>query len=142
RRGDIPLLAQAFLRESTQENEKPVREITSDAMERLLNYPWPGNVRELRAAIETAVVLCRSEKITARDLPPEVRGGVPAIPGAQKTATAPANGGGLVVKDAEKTLIIRALKESDGNRTEAAKKLGMSRRTLHRKLHNYGLEQL
>ena len=142
RRADIPILAQAFLRESTEENEKPVREITSDAMERLLNYPWPGNVRELRAAIETAVVLCRSDKITARDLPPEIRGGVPAIPTAQKTTSMPANAGGLAVKDAEKNLIIRALKESDGNRTEAARKLGLSRRTLHRKLHTYGLEHL
>ena len=142
RRGDIPLLVQAFLRESTEENEKPVREITSEAMERLLNYPWPGNVRELRAAVETAVVLCRSDRITPRDLPPEVRGGVPAIPAAPKIATAPANGGGLTVKDAEKNLIIRALKESEGNRTEAAKKLGMSRRTLHRKLHTYSLEHL
>jgi len=142
RRGDIPLLMQAFLRELTEENEKPVREITAEAMERLLNYPWPGNVRELRAAVETAVVLCRSDRITPRDLPPEVRGGVPSIPPAQKTAIAPANAGGLVVKDAEKNLIIRALKESEGNRTEAAKKLGMSRRTLHRKLHTYSLEHL
>jgi len=140
RRGDIPLLAQAFLRESSRENEKPVREITSDAMERLLNYPWPGNVRELRSAIETAVVLCRSDKITVRDLPPEIRGDVPAIPSAPRAT--PTSRGGLLVKDAEKELIIRALKESSGNRTEAAKKLGMSRRTLHRKLHTYGLEQL
>jgi two-component system, NtrC family, response regulator AtoC len=141
RRGDIPLLAQAFVREAARENEKPVREITPDAMERLLNYSWPGNVRELRSAIESAVVLGRSDKITVRDLPPEVRGGAPAIPSASKTAPAAASGG-LTVKEAEKQLIIRALKESDRNRTEAAKKLGMSRRTLHRKLHTYNLEHL
>ena len=141
RRGDVPLLAQAFMRESARENSKAVHEITSDAMERLQNYSWPGNVRELRSAIETAVVLCRGDKITVRDLPPEIRGGVPAIPTAGKNAAAPVTGG-LVVKDAEKQLIVRALKESDGNRTEAAKKLGMSRRTLHRKLHTYGLEHL
>jgi two-component system, NtrC family, response regulator AtoC len=141
RRGDVPLLAQAFVRESARENEKAVREITPDAMERLLNYSWPGNVRELRSAIESAVVLCRSDKITVRDLPPEVRGGAPAIPSASKTAPAAASGG-LTVKEAEKQLIIRALKESDRNRTEAAKKLGMSRRTLHRKLHTYNLEHL
>jgi len=142
RRGDIPLLAQAFMRESARENEKAVHEITAEAMERLQNYSWPGNVRELRSAIETAVVLCRGEKITVRDLPSEVRGGVPAIPTPARTAAATSDGGGLVVKDAEKQLIIRALKESNRNRTEAARKLGMSRRTLHRKLHAYSLEDL
>jgi DNA-binding NtrC family response regulator len=138
RGGDIPLLAEAFMREFAREHEKPVRELTSDAMDRLLNYSWPGNVRELRSAIETAVVLTRSDKITVRDLPLEVRGGSPAIAPKASGATA----GGLVVKEAEKQLIVRALKESEGNRTEAAKKLGMSRRTLHRKLHTYNLEHL
>jgi two-component system response regulator AtoC len=142
RRSDIPLLAQTFVREAARENEKPVREITADAMERLLSYTWPGNVRELRSAIETAVVLCRSDKITVRDLPPEVRGGTPTIPSPPKTAATVTGGGGLTVKEAEKQLIVRALKESEGNRTEAAKKLGMSRRTLHRKLHTYSLEHL
>ena len=141
RRSDIPLLAQAFMRESARENGKTVHEITSDAIERLLNYSWPGNVRELRSAMETAVVLCRSDKISVRELPPEIRAGVPVIFGPPKTASATARAG-LTVKDAEKQLIIRALKESDRNRTEAAKKLGMSRRTLHRKLHIYNLEHL
>ena len=140
RRPDIPLLAQAFMRESVRENEKSVHEITADAMERLQSYSWPGNVRELRSAIETAVVLCRGERITVRDLPPEVRGGVPAIPIAGKNSEP--SSVGLDVKDAEKQLIIRALKECAGNRTEAARKLGMSRRTLHRKLHTYSLEHL
>ena len=140
RRADIPLLAQTFMRESASENEKAVHEITPDAMERLQNYAWPGNVRELRSAIETAVVLCRSEKISARDLPLEIRAGTPAIPSVGKSAGASPRSGGLDVRDAEKQLIIRALKESDGNRTDAAKKLGMSRRTLHRKLHTYGIE--
>jgi two-component system, NtrC family, response regulator AtoC len=138
---DIPLLADAFMRELARENEKPIKEIAPDAMERLQNYSWPGNVRELRSAIETAVVLCRSDKITLRDLPAEVRGGSPAVAGRTKSSTSPA-GGGLVVKEAEKQLIIRALKESNGNRTDAAMKLGMSRRTLHRKLHKYSLEHL
>ena len=75
RAGDIPLLAQSFLREFAQENGKPVNDFTADALEWLMNYSWPGNVRELRTAIEHAVVLCRGEKISARDLPPSVRGG-------------------------------------------------------------------
>ncbi len=67
RRVDIPLLAQSFLRESARENDKRVREIAPEAMERLIGYGWPGNVRELRSAIERAEVLCRSELVTLRD---------------------------------------------------------------------------
>src|SRR5215469_2515116 len=75
RPGDIPLLARRFLREFAEENQKPVNDFTADALEMLMKYSWPGNVRELRTAIEHAVVLCRGEKITARDLPPSVRAG-------------------------------------------------------------------
>jgi len=136
RRVDIPVLAQAFVVEFARENGKSVREILPEAMDILLNYPWPGNVRELRTSIEHAVVLCRGEKIGVRDLPATVRGHSQAT-----VPSKPVSGGAeLSVKDAEKELIIRALKESNGSRTDAAKKLGMSRRTLHRKLHTYRLE--
>ena len=73
RTGDIPLLAQSFCASSRRKTAKPVNDFTADALELLMNYPWPGNVRELRTAIEHAVVLCRGEKISARDLPPSVR---------------------------------------------------------------------
>jgi two-component system, NtrC family, response regulator AtoC len=141
RRADIPLLAQAFMRESARENDKGLREIAPEAMERLIAYGWPGNVRELRSAIERAVVLCRGERITMRDLPSEVRaeGAGPATGGGGGQFIAQ---GDITVKEAEKQLIIRALNESNGSRTDAAKKLGMSRRTLHRKLHAYHLEGL
>jgi two-component system, NtrC family, response regulator AtoC len=133
RAGDIPLLAQKFLREFAGENNKPMNDFTLDALQALMNYSWPGNVRELRTAIEHAVVLCRGEKISARDLPPSVRGGR----GVETQLSQEKN---LTVKDAEKQLIVRALKDTDGNRTLAAKKIGMSRRTFHRKLHAYHLE--
>jgi DNA-binding NtrC family response regulator len=133
RSGDIPLLAQSFLREFAQENGKAVNDFTVDAMEALINFSWPGNVRELRTAIEHAVVLSKGERITLRDLPPSVRHGGAVEPRILA-------GKDLTVKDAEKQLIIRALKETDGNRTHAAKKIGMSRRTFHRKLHEYQLE--
>ena len=133
RTGDIPLLAQNFLREFAQENGKAVNDFTADALQLLLNFSWPGNVRELRTAIEHAVVLCRGEKISARDLPPSVRG-------ARTDDGALPAGRPATVKEAEKQLIIRALKETDGNRTLAAEKIGMSRRTFHRKLHIYHLE--
>ena len=133
RAGDIPLLAQRFLREFAAENGKAVNDFTADALQLLMSHPWPGNVRELRTAIEHAVVLCRGEKISARDLPLSVRGG--------RAAEAPLlQRNDLTVKEAEKQLVLRALKETDGNRTRAAKKIGMSRRTFHRKLHAYHLE--
>jgi DNA-binding NtrC family response regulator len=133
RTGDIPLLAQNFLREFAKENNKAVSDFTADALEALLNYDWPGNVRELRTAIEHAVVLSRSERIALRDLPPGVRG---TTGGDSRLLPAKA----VTVKDAEKQLIVRALKETEGNRTRAAQKIGMSRRTFHRKLHEYHLE--
>jgi two-component system response regulator AtoC len=138
RRSDIPLLVQSFIREFAKENEKRVIDLTSDALEALIHYSWPGNVRELRTAVEHAVVFCRGERITLRDLPLAVRGG-----GEENAATdagALLVAGDVTVKEAEKQLIVRALKECEGNRTEAAKKLGMSRRTLHRKLHTYPME--
>ncbi len=139
RREDIPLLARTFVREFAAENGKRVTELTPEAMEALLAHSWPGNVRELRTAIEHAVVLCRGERIALRDLPPTARG-APADLNRETASLASASD--LTVKDAEKLLIARALKECEGNRTEAARKLGMSRRTLHRKLHAYQLEGL
>ena len=134
RTGDIPLLAQNFLRELARENGKPVNDFTADALEALINFSWPGNVRELRTAIEHAVVLSRGGRISLRDLPPSARGGA-ALSGAKLL-----QGKNLTVKEAEKQLIVRALRETDGNRTRAALKIGMSRRTFHRKLHEYHLE--
>jgi DNA-binding NtrC family response regulator len=138
RAGDIPLLAQGFLREFARDNDKKVNDFTAEALEAMMKYRWPGNVRELRTAMERAVVLCRGDKITQRDLPPEVRRG-----GADAPVPAPGpllTRDDLTVQEAEKQLIIRALKESNGNRTSAARKIGISRRTLHRKLHTYHLE--
>mgnify|MGYP001564569064 CR=1 FL=1 len=137
RRADIPLLAQAFLREFAAENDKPVKDFTADALDTLINHAWPGNVRELRTAIEHAVVLCRGSTITVRDLPPNVRPAAGASAGGLAAVLARPD---VTVHEAEKELIVRALKECDGNRTRAAKKIGMSRRTLHRKLHAYHLE--
>lgn len=133
---DVPLLAKSFLREFAKENAKSVADFTADALEMLLNHRWPGNVRELRSAIESAVVMCRGERISARDLPRTVRSEM--SPSNDSSRLLAKND--LTVKEAEKQLIIRALKETDGNRTLAAKKIGMPRRTFHRKLHTYHLE--
>jgi DNA-binding NtrC family response regulator len=133
---DVPLLAQAFLREFALQSGKDVKAYTSDVLELLMRYEWPGNVRELRTAIEHAVVMCRGDKIGTRDLPPWVRNPAP-----ESVINAPVSAGqSLSVKGAEKDLIIRALKETDGNRSLAAVRLGMSRRTLYRKLKEYQIE--
>jgi two-component system response regulator AtoC len=138
---DVPALVTHFLAEYARENNKPVKELTQDAMAALLAYAWPGNVRELRNYIERAVVLSKGDRITLRDLPPALRdaatGGGEGGLAAAKLVKAE-----LTIEEAERQMIVRALKETNGNRTEAAKRLGISRRTLHRKLHVYNLTDL
>lgn len=129
---DIPLLVNAFLKQFAQENGKPVRELTSEAMEAILAYDWPGNVRELRTAIEHGVVMSTGAKIGIRDFPMTLRQAKANFSG--KPAALAASGNYLNLQETEHRLIMRALDESKGNRTEAAKRLGISRRTLHRRL--------
>jgi len=135
---DLPLLAEHFLREFARENDKRVNDFSLEALQALMTYRWPGNVRELRTTVEHAVVLAKGETIALRDLPVAVRsGGVSSVETENRAVLGTDT---LTVKEAEKQLIIRALKEANGNRTRAAKRVGMSRRTLHRKLHTYHLE--
>jgi DNA-binding NtrC family response regulator len=136
RREDIPLLANAFLKEFAAKNNKQM-ELEPAAMELLQVYPWKGNVRELRAAIEGAVVLGRRDRIGLRELPAAIRN---FNPGAAETANSSGPKQSLTVEQAERQLILQALTDARGNRTEAAERLGISRRTLHRKLHAYHLE--
>jgi two-component system, NtrC family, response regulator AtoC len=133
RKEDLPLLVQAFLKESAKENGKPLRELAPEAMACILDHNWPGNVRELRAAIEHAVVMCSTPKIGVRDLPASVRRPVqvPDNPSGESH--------GLNLHQSERNLIFRALEESGGNRTRAAQILGISRRTLHRRLRELNI---
>src|SRR5581483_7680552 len=108
RSGDIPLLAQSFLREFALEMGKDVKDFTADALETLIHYSWPGNVRELRTTIEHGVALCRGDRITVRDLPQSTRAGGGASTGADPRRLLAQND--LTVKEAEKHLIVRALK--------------------------------
>lgn len=140
RRGDIPKLALAFLKEFARENGRRVADFTPEAIDALMRHSWPGNVRELRTTIEHAVVFCREDKISARDLPASVREGEVTVP-APPRSEAPLDPPDLTVKNAEKQLMIRALRETDGNRSEAARRIGMSRRTFYRKLQTYDLEK-
>jgi DNA-binding NtrC family response regulator len=133
RKVDIPMLVSAFLKDSATENDKPFRELAPEAMTAVLSYDWPGNVRELRTAIEHGVVMATSPKITLRDLPASVRNPAPS--------PLPASPDGLNLHETEKALILRALDDCHGNRTEAAQILGISRRTLHRRLKDLNLSK-
>ncbi len=145
RKEDIVLLSEAFLREFAEENDKPYRELTSDALQRLIEYDWPGNVRELRTAIEHGVVMSNGPKITLRHLPQFVKEGVGITIGrGTKQSGKPGDSGSLFgddelnLDDMEQKFIRRALDRTNDNRTEAALLLGVSRRTLQRKLKEMG----
>jgi DNA-binding NtrC family response regulator len=143
RKEDIPLLVRGFLRHFCKLNDKPLLEITSDAMDALLSYDWPGNVRELRTAIEHGVVMATSLKITVRDLPMPVRQAASTVlpGGASPTRVFGARTSPLDLHETERKLILQALATSKGNVTAAARKLGISRRTLHRKINEMNAEK-
>jgi len=130
-RGDIPLLVTAFLKEMAREHGKPERRFSGEAMEAMEAYGWPGNIRELRAAVEHAVVLGNGDELTSADLPASLR---------HSASPEPAEGE-LNLARIEGAMILKALAESGDNRTLAAKKLGISRRTLHRHLARLGINK-
>jgi two-component system, NtrC family, response regulator AtoC len=136
RKEDIPLLANTFLKEICERDGKAFRPLSPEAMEALLAYDWPGNVRELKGAIDSGVTLATGNQITVRDLPVTVRGATGGLALRQGGTQDLVN-----IHDNEVRLIMRALDESGGNRTEAAKKLGISRRTLHRRLKELQLPE-
>ncbi|MBX9578060.1 MAG: sigma-54 dependent transcriptional regulator [Chthoniobacterales bacterium] len=128
RKEDIPLLVESFLVEIAKEHQKTYRSFSSEAMNLLLKYSWPGNVRELRTAVEHAIVLGRKKELHVLDLPVNMR---------QEITTAsftPKATSDLNLEQVATTMMERALQECDGNRSKAAEKLGISRRTLHRRL--------
>src|SRR6059036_490085 len=137
RKEDIPILVRGFLRHFCEANEKPLLDLSPDAMDALLTYDWPGNVRELRTAIEHGVVMATGPKITLRDLPMAVRQAA-RVASPRGISAAEAFGeksSPLDLRETEKKLIMQALAATNGNVTAAAKKLGISRRTLHRKIN-------
>ncbi len=136
RKEDIPLLANAFLKEISQRDGKPFRPLDPSAMECLLRYDWPGNVRELKGAIDSGVTLASGSEITLQDLPLTIVQNAGA-----KFGEGPEKAGQMNLHDQEMRLIMRALDETGGNRTEAAKKLGISRRTLHRRLRELNISE-
>jgi len=135
RREDIVLLANAFLQEFAEENGRPVKPLTEAAMTRLISYSWPGNVRELRTAIEHAVVMSNQSSLDIQHLPEFLFSGKALTePNSEKNALAPTEEFNL--HGLEQRAIHGALTATGGNRTKAAELLGISRRTLQRKLRD------
>ena len=136
RKEDIPLLVRGFLKHFCKVNEKPLLDLTAEAMNTLLSYDWPGNVRELRTAIEHGVVMANGPKISLRELPIAVRNAAAAaLPDGTATRAYGSKASPLDLHETERKLIAQALATTNGNITAAAKKLGISRRTLHRKIN-------
>ena len=134
RGSDVLLLAHAFLRQISARSGKAVSGISAGAAEHLLAYPWPGNVRELLNCLESAVALTTHSKIAVEDLPPAVRRSSPGRP----TWKSQSEGEALVSMDeVERRHILAVLSVVGGNRTEAARVLGLDRKTLYRKLKQY-----
>jgi two-component system response regulator HydG len=127
RREDIPLFVDAFLKEHSQVHGRPVQGVAPDVMERLMAYPWPGNVRELKNVLEAMVVTTRNAVLQYEDLPPE-------LAAHKETAARLQVPVGATLDDIEREMIRRTMAKCQDNRTRAAKMLGVSLRTLQRKL--------
>jgi two-component system response regulator HydG len=106
-------------------------------MDRILKYPWPGNVLELMNAIERAVVLSRSDTLDEQDLPLSIRENERSED--QSVLSKGAVSADLPLEDVEKATILKTLESSMGNKSEAVRRLGITRRTLHKKLKKYGM---
>ncbi|MFW5784520.1 MAG: sigma 54-interacting transcriptional regulator, partial [Spirochaetota bacterium] len=132
RKEDIPLLVSAFIKEFATENGKAVEGIDSKARALLYNYSWPGNVRELRNSIESAVVMAKGPIISPDDLPPSIA--------ADSESNYVRIHLGATMAEAEKELIRANLAANNGNKSRTAEVLGIGRKTLHRKLAEYGME--
>lgn len=142
---DLPLLCSHFIREFSDRNGKTFEGISSEAIDVLAGYRWPGNIRELRNTIEKMVVLARGDRLGVRDIPANIR---QAVRGAESTSCSDrpvsvgVSGPSHSLADTEKAMILRAIEQQGGNRTKAADVLGISRRTLHRKLKQYEQEDM
>ena len=133
---DIPILAEHFLKDIAATKGTPPRRISPEVMRRFQSYRWPGNVRELRNVLEQMMVLAEGEVLTERDLPDALADNNSAgMPAPSEIPT------GLTMDELEKLAITKALDQCGGNRTHAANRLGISVRTLQRKLQQYKLEK-
>jgi two-component system, NtrC family, response regulator AtoC len=135
RKEDIPLLVDYFIKYFCDEMKRPVKFVSQDALQLLIRYSWPGNVRELKNTLENIVIFSKKKTIDQEEIPEALRN--------DNGKKAPETGKecqNMNLVENEKKLILRALEECKYNKTSAAEKLGMSRRTIHRKIKEFGLD--
>ena len=130
RTGDIELLAEFFVKRYAEKNRRNVESITQECLRQLRAYPWPGNVRELENAIERGVILMRGEQLSEKSLPLQVQKHF-------QNSGEQFSGRPATLQEAERELIRKTLEETGGNKSEAARRLGITRKTLQNKLQRY-----
>ncbi|MBW1980551.1 MAG: sigma 54-interacting transcriptional regulator [Deltaproteobacteria bacterium] len=139
RREDIPLLAQHFLEIYSKKNRRQLKGFSPVAMDMLLKYEWPGNVRELENAVERAVILSLGDYITETELPLSITKGYSPVQMVPLMVQGPTSGRSL--EEIEKEAVLATLEAVGGNKSEAARRLGITRKTLHKKLQKYEKER-
>lgn len=132
RKDDLPLLLNSFLERYNAENGKHITGFDNQARNALYKYDWPGNIRELQHCVESSVVMASGSEITLEDLPPSV-----SKASGIETISVPV---GITLDEAEKIIIQENLAANKGNKSKTAETLGIGRKTLHRKLQEYGME--
>jgi two-component system response regulator HydG len=136
RKDDIPLLARHFLEMFSEKNNKEIKGFTPRAMDRLIRHDWPGNVRELMNAVERGVVLTRTEYLDEQDFAIMQNGSQPF---AEAVPVFDGKENSLSLEAVEKAAVLRMLEAANGNKSQAARRLGITRKTLHKKLKKYGV---
>lgn len=132
RKDDLPLLLNSFIERYNAENGKHITGFDNQARNALYKYDWPGNIRELQHCVESSVVMASGSEITLEDLPPSV-----SKASGIETISVPV---GITLDEAEKIIIQENLAANKGNKSKTAETLGIGRKTLHRKLQEYGME--
>jgi two-component system response regulator HydG len=127
----VELLVNHFVTKFAEKNRRQVSKVTTQCMEILSSYDWPGNVRELENAMERGVILMRGDELTEQSLPLAI--GKQHNDGAHDVS----GSAGASLFEAEKQLILQTLEECDGNKSEASRRLGITRKTLQNKLQKY-----
>jgi two-component system, NtrC family, response regulator HydG len=134
---DIPLMAQHFLQLFAERNAKSISGFTPQAMQKLGAYAWPGNVRELMNTVERAVVLSRTDTVDADELAFPMADQCPSVIAPESSRPQSGQPGSLPLDEVEKRSILEALQAAGGNKSEAARRLGITRKTLRKKLEKY-----
>jgi DNA-binding NtrC family response regulator len=153
RKEDIPLLAHAFIEQFNREHGKTITGMSSEVVPALTEHSWPGNVRELKNVIERMVIFCSDDEIHPGHLPPDFRPGFEpaspvahssgaAVPAARVGVAAPSGQAVQPLDKMERQAILAALRQTNGNKTRAARILGIGLRTLHRKLKQYRYDEV